>query len=171
MGWFNNKEKVPELPPAANIPNLPVDKSPLPELPSYKNNPAGEQINNEVIKSAVQDSSGENEVQVEELPQNFHFPEPQQEEKKTMELAPTPQMPQQPMVKSNEPIFVRIDKFQEAKKDFEEIKRKLKEIDSVLKRVKDIKAKEDAEIGGWSDELEKVKSRISDIDESFFNRI
>jgi hypothetical protein len=172
MGWFNNKEKVPNLPHAAGIPNPPLEKSPLPELPSFGNHPINEQLNNEVIKSAVQDSSGENEVQVEELPQNFHFPEPQTEERKTLEVSQALQPhTSPPATKQSEPIFVRIDKFQEAKKDFEEIKRKLKEIDSVLKRVKEIKAKEDAEIGGWSDELEKVKSRISEIDESFFNRM
>jgi hypothetical protein len=168
MGWFNKKEKVPELPPAPGLPSLPnmAPKAELPELPSFPNSPSSEQINNEVIKSAVQDSSGENEVPVEELPQDFHFPEPQFNEKKTIELSAM-----QPAPKTTEPIFVRIDKFHEARKDFEEIKRKLKEIDSVLKRVKDIKAKEDAEILGWSGEIEKVKTRISGIDESFFNKM
>lgn len=174
MGWFTKKEKIPELPPYAKLSETQVSKSNLPELPSFNNAPVNEQLNNEVIKSAVQDSSGENEANVEELPQDFHFPVPEPESKpeearKTFEMAP--EIPKNPSVKSTEPIFVRIDKFHDAKKDFEEIKRKLKEIDSVLKKVKDIKVKEDEELSGWSGEVEKIKSRISEIDESFFNKM
>lgn len=168
MGWFNKKVDVPEIPQAPTIPDFPsVEKTSLPELPSFQN--VNVKSNDEVIKSAVQDSSGEKEVSVEELPQDFHFPTPEPEEKKTLELVPS--QPQAQITKSAEPIFVRIDKFHDAKKDFEEIKRKIKDIDSVLKRVKDIKAKEDSEITGWSDEIEKIKSRISEIDESFFNKL
>lgn len=180
MGWFNKKEKVPEIPPASRIPDAPfssesIERQDLPELPSFNNVNAGEQFNNAVIKSAVQDSSGEDEVSVEELPQDFNFPVPVQEDsspvKKTLELAPKQEIFEKPMVKQNEPIFVRIDKFHDAKKDFEEIKKKMKDIDMILRKVKEVKTKEDAEISGWTDELEKVKARLSEIDENFFNKM
>jgi hypothetical protein len=172
MAWFNKKEKVPEIPLAPRIPDFPSQRSELPELPSFPSSPVNENFNNEVIKSAVHDSSGEKAVEVEELPQDFHFPSANENEKKTLEMAPTQTMPlPAEIIKSTEPIFVRIDKFHEAKKDFEDIKKKLKEIDSVLKKVKDIKTKEDAEISGWSDEIEKAKARISGIDESFFSKL
>jgi hypothetical protein len=180
MGWFNKKEKVPEIPPASRIPELPplpetTEKhQDLPELPSFNNVNAGEQFNNAIIKSAVQDSSEEKEVSVEELPQNFNFPVPDEDDsatqvKKTLELSSPPT--DKPISRQNEPIFVRIDKFQDAKKDFEEIKRKMKDIETILRKVKEVKTKEDAEITGWTDELEKVKARLSEIDENFFNKM
>jgi hypothetical protein len=177
MGWFTKKEKIPEIPSVSKLPELPQtsEKQDLPELPSFQNNSIGEQFNNALIKSAVQDSSGEREVEVEEV----GIPTPEEAaveenvdkgERRTLELSPS-MNPSMSSTKSLEPIFVRIDKFHEAKKDFEEIKKKMKDIENVLKKVKDIKTREDSEVSGWSDELEKVKSRLSEIDDNFFNKL
>ena len=187
MTWFKKSDAVPELPPAPRI-QLPevrsnFEKKELPELPSFPNSPSGESFNQQMVKSAVSDSysSEDNEVLVEELPRDFHLDrdsslipsipaeskkEKQNEEKRTIELNSSFQKTRQV-----EPIFVRIDKFQAAQKDFDEVKKKIREIDSVLNKIKDEKEKERQEIDEWTSDLERIKSRLSEIDENIFNQI
>jgi hypothetical protein len=187
MGLFNKKEEVPEIPSAPALPNLPdkIDKernSP-PELPSFPANKANHAIDQAIVKSAVSDIPEVNEVTVD-VPEELHvkeepmggslippkpsgaIPEPP-ERKRTLEM--TPSMANEPKTKAVEPIFIRIDKFQTAQKNFEEIKEKVKEIESVLGKVKDLKTKESEEIAGWSEEVEKIKSRLSEIDSNIFS--
>lgn len=71
----------------------------------------------------------------------------------------------------NEPIFVRIDKFQSAQKNFDEIKSKVAEIESVLQNLKDVKLQEDKEIKGWSEDTEKLKSKLAEIDNNLFSKL
>ena len=70
-----------------------------------------------------------------------------------------------------EPIFVRIDKFQLAQKNFEQIKEKIKEMELVLGKIKDIKLREEAELKGWTEDVEKIKSQLSEIDSGVFDQI
>ncbi len=76
-----------------------------------------------------------------------------------------------PILKRIEPIFVRIDKIQLAQKNFEQTKEKIKEMGSVLEKIKDIKLKEEAELKGWTEDIEKIKSRLSEIDSGIFDQI
>ncbi|MFZ5955734.1 MAG: hypothetical protein ACOYT4_04885 [Nanoarchaeota archaeon] len=188
MGWFDKKEKIPELPRITKLPELPD----LPEppkmnannLPSLPRNSTGENLNQELVKSAVYDS-GENEVNVEELPRDFNFQNfeekipaiPDQRinnnysPSKPLEIRQIEVKPLKPSLTANEPIFVRMDKFSLAKKNFEEINKKVKEIENVLKKVKELKIKEDAEILEWTEDIEKIKSRLSEVDSNIFANI
>ena len=200
MGWFNKKEKVPEIPPAPQLPELPSppspDKKELPELPAFQptENKHQENLNQNIVKSAVSDtdneishSSEDNEVKREAPSGGFHPNNPQgmlpslppihsqakppiHDRKRAIELSPSIKQ-KDPTTKQIEPIFVRIDKYQEAQKDFDEIKKKIKNIESVLRKIKDKKVKEDLEIASWNEELEKIKSRLSEIDSNIFDQI
>jgi len=201
MGLFSKKEKVPEIPVAPQLPELPKsqeqpEKKDLPELPSFPNGSRNENINQEMVKSAVADmpSPGENEVHVN-IPEGLHVteepegesmipPKPSVEEaipeppkmpsiadtpRRTLEL--TANTPNTPITKQVEPIFVRIDKFQSAQKNFENIKEKVKEIESVLAKIKDVKSKEEVELKGWTEDVEKIKSRLAEVDSGIFDQI
>ena len=80
MGLFSKKEEVPSIQPAATLPELPKQQEPakqdLPELPSFPANSKTENINQEMVKSAVADtpSPGEEEVHVE-IPQGMQVTE------------------------------------------------------------------------------------------------
>lgn len=202
MGLFSKKEDVPEIPAAPVLPELPKqetqpEKKDLPELPSFPSNPRNQDINQEMVKSAVADAptSPEGEMQVE-IPEGLQVteeqvgtptipPVPSIEEttsppvvissppKETSSTAQEPSAIAQnePSTKQTEPIFVRIDKFQAAQKNFEGIKDKVKEIESVLKRIKDVKSQEEVELKGWTEDVEKIKARLSEVDSSIFNQI
>ena len=144
MGWFSKKENVPEIAPASTLPELPkkvgwTEQKDLPELPSFPNNQVNNNLNQEIVKSAVTDnlSPGEEEVIVE-TPKNFHITEELTGESsippKPSVESPIPEPPlsitppaaqkiplklnaikeDKPITKPVEPIYIRIDKFQSA---------------------------------------------------------
>jgi len=200
MGWFSKKEEVPEIAPAPTLPELPkkegeAPKNDLPELPSFPNNPANNNLNQEMVKSAVTDnlSPGEEEVNVE-IPKDLHIteevpggsipptpsvaspipsipvvPVPPTSQKMALELNATKE--DKPITKPIEPIYIRIDKFQSAQKNFEQIKDKINEIESLLQKVKDIKSQEETELNGWTEDIEKIKARLSEVDSEIFNQL
>ena len=51
------------------------------------------------------------------------------------------------------------------------MKEKVKEIESVLKKIKDVKSQEETELKGWTEDIEKIKSRLSEVDSDIFNQI
>jgi hypothetical protein len=71
----------------------------------------------------------------------------------------------------NETIFVRIDKFNSAKKDVDEIERDLRQIQEVVEKIMDVKTKEDEEISELNKNIEEIKLRLGRIDNEIFNRI
>ena len=197
MGLFSKDEKIPEIPPAPMLPSVPTQTEPkreLPELPSFPANPQNENLNQEMVKSAVADmpSPGENEVHVE-IPEGLNVTEeseeglmipprsfernpipplpPPIEPRRTLELNPQATTHKPQATRETEPIFVRIDKFQSAQKNFNQIKDKVKEIESVLKKIKDVKSQEEVELKGWTEDIEKIKARLSEIDVEVFNQI
>ena len=89
--------------------------------------------------------------------------------KKPLELNAVPDY--KPIQKRTEPIFVRIDKFQLAQKNLEQIKERVKEMESVLGKIKDTKLREEAELKGWTEDVEKIKSQLSEVDSSVFNQL
>lgn len=199
MGWTNKKQEVPEIPPSPQLPELPKkapgEKRDLPELPSFPDDKSN--FNHEMVKSAVNDYSDssdyhesyaspvDKEDDVGSQPRGFQqnaippvpkpLPKPPFHEenqpqntnqRRTIEINE-----QKEKTKSNEPIFVRIDKFQSAQKNFDNIKSKVKEIETTLKKVQDLKDKEEKEITEWSNDLEKIKSRLTEIDSEIFDQI
>jgi hypothetical protein len=201
MGLFSKKEEVPEIPVSPSLPELPKskeqpEKKDLPELPSFPSGSRNENINQEMVKSAVTDlpSPEENEVHVD-IPEGLHIkeeseggsmipPKPSVKEvsskepiipsisdthRRTLELNAT--TPNKPITRQVEPIFVRIDKFQSAQKNFEHIKEKVKEIESVLGKIKSVRSKEEGELSGWADDIEKIKARLSEVDSDIFDQI
>jgi len=191
MGWFSKDEEVPEIPKAPTLPDLPKPAAPasekkdLPELPSFPSTPANENLNQEMVKSAVADHASEEKELTVEIPEGLHVqeepagsmipPRPSAAEsippmpKRTLELNAA--VPDKPVTKQIEPIFVRIDKFQSAQKNFELVKSKVKDIETVLKKIKDVKTREEEELADWATEIEKIKIRLSEVDSSVFSQV
>jgi len=155
MGLFSKKESVPELPPAPNLPDLPKmeeSERKLPPLPRHTNS----------------FSPGDNEVKVD-IPEGVDLGGFPRLPRKAIELNAS--IADKPITKPMEPIFVRLDKFQASQKNFKEVKEKVAEIEGVLKKIKEVKAKEDEQISNWSTEIEKLKTRLSEIDSDIFSQI
>lgn len=139
---------------SAMLPQLPTSpqQNPLPEVPKYIPKPTP--LNNLP------------EPPVKSAPMVNPF---------IQQSEPAPQIssPEEKTVKkdASESIFVRIDKFNSAKRDVEEIERDLKQITQVIDKITDIKLKEDEEITEINKTLEEIKNRINRIELDVFNRI
>ena len=72
---------------------------------------------------------------------------------------------------TNEPIFIRLDKFQNAVETFEEIIDKVNDIENLIKKTKEIRAKEEEELNAWEKEINTIKTRMDSIDKSVFNKL
>jgi|APSaa5957512622_1039677.scaffolds.fasta_scaffold63687_2 hypothetical protein len=187
MGLFHKKtreaEKVPTLPKLPELPRLPefeefnspkfptLDEPPkskeISQLPSYPSNSFAEKFSQGTIKDAV---SGQEESDIEEKT----FVE--EEEFTPMKQMPLQKEPKEfplttPRSKEAEPIFIRIDKFEESLKIFEETKKQIKELGHMLHETKELKAKEDQELSSWETELQELKSRIGKVDDDLFSKI
>jgi len=71
----------------------------------------------------------------------------------------------------NEPIFIRLDKFNASQKNFDTIKEKVKSIESTLEKIKEVRSREDEEIKDWAKEVENMKSGLTKIDSEIFEQI
>lgn len=73
--------------------------------------------------------------------------------------------------KLDEPVFVRIDKFNGAKDDIQTISKKLKDMDKILEKISEVREKEENEINGWKDNIKEISEYLSRIDRDVFNKI
>ena len=140
-----NSQKIPLLSSA------PAPQKVLPEVPKYE---MKQQVSTSLPEPPVKQAPLTNPFIQQPVP----IVEPMQEEKFVKKDA-------------TESIFVRIDKFNSAKKDVEEIGRDLKQITHVLDKINEVKLKEDEEITEINKTLEEIKNRVNRIELDVFNRI
>ena len=194
MGLFSRKEEIPEIPEAPRLPEMaPIrryEKKELPELPHISTNYNTEELNQEMERSLMDKiptpgqeedvSAGEFSLATELKSRGqtsssmsmTSIPEPpmrKPERKMTRELEYTKK--EKDLNKENEPIFIRIDKFNSAQKNFEDIKEKVEDIELALAKIKEIKAKEEEEIALWGREIENLKSKFQEIDSEIFEQV
>lgn len=146
-------------------------------LPSFPDSPMSKGFSQTAIKDAV-----ENEDIDKELPELPDLPSgPPKKSSKVVEMEEwkpssntskriieAPPKTAQRKIVENKPVFVRIDKFRNAKQSLETIKDKLSEVDELLKTIREVKMKEDQELSIWEREMESIKARIGHINSEIF---
>lgn len=75
------------------------------------------------------------------------------------------------MPSRKEPVFIRIDKFEEALKTFEKTKKEIAEIEKVLQDISQVREDEDKELENWQNNLVKIKDQVEKVDRDIFSRI
>jgi hypothetical protein len=75
------------------------------------------------------------------------------------------------MTKKAEPVFIRIDKFEDSMKIFQEIKSQISEIEKLIKDTKEIKVKEEQELSTWEKDIQTIKNEIEKVDNEIFSRV
>lgn len=70
-----------------------------------------------------------------------------------------------------EPIFVRIDNFEEAISIFDETSQKLSEIEDLLGKIKHVRSEEEKELQSWEVNVKKLKQEIEKIDRDIFSKV
>ena len=186
MGWFsNNKEEkkvdsLPELPDLPELPELPELnlQQQKPErnfqLPSFPTNALGERFSQNAIKEAVSGGKGGGRYADGgdlEMPQMKQAPKARRFTREQDEEIPEEFMEASQKLRKTEPVFIRIDKFEEALKIFEETKKKIEDIEKMLQDLKRIKEKEEEELNSWEEEIKEAKEHIYKIDQEIFSKI
>ncbi|MFA5071846.1 MAG: hypothetical protein WC511_05810 [Candidatus Pacearchaeota archaeon] len=173
MGLFKKKEKkgevpkLPELPTLPELPRLPEFEKfeeKLPQLPSFPNGDLGNRFSQNTIKEAIT-GKREEEVSAEEMEEEIPMmrqPRVKEENETYFEKS---------MPANSEPIFIRMDKFEDGSKSFEEVKKKVVEIEKMLAGVKQIKEDEEKELQSWADEIMQIKEKLEKVDEDIFSKV
>jgi len=200
MGLFSKdkkeeREDIPRLPELPRLPDLPEldDMKNLPQLPSFPRNSFGEKFSQNTIKDAVaglkesdqeadaDEFAPDENVQMMQKPARGKFMameadedadeeeyrQFQRFERKALE---TPSF-SSGSYKGSEPIFVRLDKFEDSLKIFEKTRNQISEIEDVLREIKRIKEQEEKELQFWEQEIQNIKKQIEKVDKDIFSRI
>lgn len=99
------------------------------------------------------------------LPTPAPLPAPAKQKFSKVSQTPMAAMPEQ-----HRAMFVRVDKFQNARASLDTIRGKLNDIEDLLKRIREVKSKEDAELSSWESDMENVKSRIQGVMREIFDK-
>jgi len=185
MGFFTKtkeaKEERPYLPDLPSIPEIndfeENEERNIHKLPSLPNSSLGTKFSQDTIKGAV---SGGKE-------NDFADADESEFEEDEMRMMQEPL--RQPMTSeidndmppirreftstrdSTEPIFVRIDLFEDALKVFHEAKKKVSDIERDLSDIKKIREKENVELKEWENEVKSMKDKIEKVEKEVFSKI
>ena len=172
-----------QLPP---IEPLSEEKEEIHSLPSFPDSPMSKGFSQSAIKSAVEgpdmhensDEMREWRAEPKEMlltPRNTRTIEmdewtPSQSpmQREEMRLPPPSMQMSSSSSDSKRPLFVKLDKFREARDSLAKISEKLNQMDELLKMIRDVKAKEDEEISSWEHDMENIKARISLVNKEIF---
>jgi hypothetical protein len=186
MGLFGNKEKkseaeipaLPRLPRLPDFPMEPMEDRMIHQLPSFPSNSIGKRFSQDSIKDAVSGekadfyaddfSDGGRRMMREPLRKPLTE---EVEDEIEEEFPERMEKPRETFRQELEPVFVRIDRFEEGLKLFETIKNQISGIEKVLEETKRLKEKEGAELLSWENELKKMKGEIEKIGRDIFSKI
>ena len=187
MGLFGKKEKkseteIPSLPKLPRLPEFPdmgfaADKT-IHQLPSFPSSSIGKKFSRDSIKDAVSGERGEGDFYADESPDDeirmMRGPlrKPLSEEIDEREMREFPEREEKMSFKQEaEPLFVRIDRFEEGLRIFEGIKNQISEIERALAETRGLKEKEEAELRSWEDELKRMKMEIERMGRDIFSKV
>jgi hypothetical protein len=193
MGLFSKKEKksesgIPVLPTLPRLPELPelperedYHERNIHQLPSLPSSSIGAKFSRDTIKDAVSGEMGNENKMYEEdfsdddmrmMREPLRRPTTEElEDEIEEEFRERPRRPSARYREETEPVFIRIDKFEEGLKLFETVKRQISDIEKILADTKRMKEKEEIELNAWEAELKKMKEEIEKIGNNIFSKV
>jgi len=162
MALFKKKEAKKELHELPSLPEMPS----FPELPKEKEEPLLRPLPSfsQMIPIIPRPFPKMEEIKVPTRPMVQEISEERETRMPEMPMARMPEM-----LRREEPIFVKIDKYREALANLEMIKRKLHETSNLLEKIKETRAREEEELNIWMEEINVIKEKISIIDKKLFS--
>ncbi len=198
MNWFGKKEdaeneKISELPKLPELPRLSdfgrndeyngdgerFQSSQLPRLPSYPDTHFGKDFSKSAIKDAVVGKkTGDNDEFADEsfhqgtmqIPSRHISREMPDDYDAHEDVKGYPVIRKQ-RVKETEPIYIRLDKFNESAKIFDSTMSKINDIQRTLGEIKKIRQEEEAELGEWEREIQEIKRQLDKVDREVFSGV
>jgi hypothetical protein len=188
MAWFNKnkkedmegQEEIPSLPQLPQLPDFPSDNFQFKPnaLPRFPSSSLGNKFSQSTIKDAISgEKEGDETDESEEIQTMPRFPrgsltrEADEEESSEEEMPKMQSRPLNDYRQKAEPMFVRLDKFEESLENFEKIKKQLAGAEGLLEDIKHTKEEESKELESWQSKLQTMKNQIDKIDRDVFSKI
>jgi len=181
MGLFKKKEiegheevkqgstELPKLPELPKIEGSNDSLKPIHQLPSFPSNSLGEEFSQNTIKEAVAGGKeGEEDFYADDFEEEDQMM--QKPLTRTQEI-PTGFEEAAKKVRKAEPVFIRLDKFEESLHLFEKTKKQITEIETMLSDIKKTKEHEEKELAYWEKEMQSMKSQIERVDKDIFSKV
>ncbi|MBI2449361.1 hypothetical protein HYV49_03630 [Candidatus Pacearchaeota archaeon] len=166
MGWFKKKKEeediIPELPGLLEGDELLSQDDQIPEDQEQIEEQAGSEMyetEEPIPEPVLQELESESEQREE--------PEPRYEPAERI----VERYKEEPQRQVPETQFVRLDKFESAYASIANIKKKIEEMNSFLRDIRQLNAKEDAELSAWEKEINEIKIKIENIDKALFENL
>ena len=172
------KEMMPQLPSLPRLPDFPGSEEEMMqihELPSLPSSYLGTKFSQNTIKDAV---TGEEEV--DDYADDFADDDSRMMQE-PLRKPMTTEMGYQRFSQGSRgrdiergaqgPVFIRLDRFEEAMSVFGTIKRKISEIESSLEEIKRVREKEESELVNWESEIKSMKNQIEKVDRDIFSKL
>ncbi len=189
MGLFKKKKGVkkeeimeketslPALPKLPELPKLDDREEQIQRLPSFPSDSLRKKFSKDTIKEAV-GGEKEDELLADEFLDEDERRMMQEPARRPLTEEIGEEMPPRPKRTGferersiTEPIFIRIDRFEEALRIFNETKKKISEIERILADIKGIKEREESELKMWENEIRSMKEQIEKVDKDIFSKI
>jgi len=71
-------------------------------------------------------------------------------------------------VTSEQPLFIKIDKYKDVVENLKKLRAKLGEAEDSLNRLNKLKEDEDRELSSWRNDLENVRNQLLNVDKNLF---
>jgi hypothetical protein len=165
---------LPDLPRLPEFPKLDDEESrKLHQLPSFPSNSFGTKFSQDTIKEAVTGKKEGFEADADEFGDEDEIRMMREPLKKPLTEEIGDEISERFERERNvaEPVFIRVDRFEEALKVFGQTKRKISEIERILGDIKKLKEKEDKELQSWENEVRPMRGQIEKIDRDIFSKI
>jgi len=188
--------ELPKLPELEIRDNSGLYSQSVNQLPRFPNNSTGDKFSQNTIKEAVAGGKeGEESFEADDFANSMQMmqktprgqfaqeiPNLPKREIESLERIRTPttkirskeisEMPEiKSKVKKAEPVFIRLDKFEESLNLFDKTKKQISEVESMLTKIKKLKEEEEEELEFWEKELQSIKIQIEKVDRDIFSKV
>ncbi len=163
--------ELPKLPELTNIEDKELYSQSVNQLPRFPNSSLGEKFSQNTIKEAVAgEKEGDEGFDANDFAGETQMMQKPQKKQFTQEISPgfqeTPRK-----IRGAEPVFIRLDKFEESLNLFQKTKKQISEIETMLNNIRRLKEQEEKELEFWEKEMQSVKTQIEKVDRDLFSKI
>ena len=132
-------------------------------LPSFPDSPTSKGFSQIAIKEAIESPEPRKEQFVKEIETEPSISSPK--------TTPTEQYSFGQTNSSGSNVFVKIDKFNSARKAIASAQEKMSDIDKMLKKIRETRMREEQELTAWEKEVENAKTRIEEASKNLFDKL
>ena len=163
--------ELPKLPELAKVGEKGLYSQSVNQLPKFPNNSFGEKFSQNTIKEAVAgEEEGDEGFNANDFAGQMQMMQKPPKTQFTREI-PYEFQEASTRIKKAEPVFIRLDKFEESLDLFQKAKKQISEIETMLNNIGKLKEQEEKELEFWEKEMQSIKTQIEKVDKDIFSKI